>query len=342
MPGTRRPRPVTLTDVAARAGTSVATVSYVLNDGPRNVAPATRERVLAAIAELGYRPNRIARALRAKRTDLIGLIVPGTADPFFNDLASAVERAAFSAGYLTVVGNSDFQRERELALVRGLLATQVDGLVIVALGESDAVRSSITESGVPFVSLHHRPHGLGGPLVTVDNDHGARLATTHLLDHGHRAVACMTHEDDLGPVGDRFRGWRETLRARRRRSGTDLVVRSPIDRLSASRHFQRWYPSTRGVTAIFAATDELAIGVLHGAAALGVRVPDELAVIGFDGVPERFTTVPELATVVEPFDQLGATAVDLLRRGVRRTATHHVPVTIEPSSSCGCAAVARR
>lgn len=327
---------ITLADVAELAGTSVATVSYVVNDGPRNVAPATRQRVVEAIATLGYRPNRMAQALRSRSSRMIGLVVPGTSDPYFNELSAAVERAAFDAGYLTLLANSAFDPERELALLEGLLSSQVDGLIFIGLGDSKDVRAVVRSSGTPCVSVHHRPPGMPGPFVTVDNRAGARLATEHLLDHGHEMVRCFTHTDDLGPVGERVKGWRDALDRRDIPHSEDDLIRSEFDRASASRVASDWLPNRDTTTALFAATDELAVGVLHAAARTGVRIPDDLALVGFDGVPERSTTVPELSSIVEPFDQIGRTAIRELLEGTGRRRTLTLPVSLEAATSCGC------
>lgn len=327
---------VTLSDVAKLAGTSVATVSYVVNDGPKNVAPATRQRIAEAIATLGYRPNSLAKALRSRESHMIGLLVPGTSDPYFNELSAAVERAAFDAGYLTLLGNSAFDAERELALLEGLLSSQVDGLIFIGLGESKDVSAVVRSSGTPCVSVHHRPPGMPGPFVTVDNRAGARLATEHLLDHGHETVKCFTHTDDLGPVGERVMGWRDALQIRGISHSDEDLVRSRFDRAGASQAAAEWLPTRGATTALFATTDELAVGVLHAASRMGILIPEELAVVGFDGVPERSTTVPELSSIVEPFEKIGRESIRHLLHGSQRRYTFTLPVTLDAATSCGC------
>lgn len=329
-------RRVTAADVAAAAGTSTAVVSYVLNDGPKPVAPATRARVLEAVAELGYRPNRIARALRSRRTGLIGLVVPGTADPFFVHLAHSAEAAASARGYLTVIGNSAFDAAREQALIEGFIDEGVDGIIMAGLGQSHDLRALLHGSDTPIVFLHNRPESMARPLITVDNIEGAEMATTHLLEHGHRRVACLTHHDDMGPVGDRFRGWRNALKTSGVRFTKDLVVRSGVDRRSASETAMQWLTTPDRPTALFAATDELAIGVFHAAWRLGLTLPDDLAVVGFDGCDEGATTVPELSTVAEPFAELGARAVDTLLAAGRRASVITLPTAFVARRSCGC------
>ena len=178
-------------DVARLAGTSPAVVSYVLNGGPRGVAPQTRERVLAAIEKLGYRPNGIARALRMNRTMTLGLVVPDTANPFFAELARAIEEEAFAQDYTLLIGNAAEDDDRQTTYVRTFLARQVDGLFLVpAHGPLSCL-----------ADLQRAQHAVGdcstgrcpgvAPAVLVDNRGGAYAATAHLLEHGRQRIACI-------------------------------------------------------------------------------------------------------------------------------------------------------
>ncbi|MFD9045611.1 LacI family DNA-binding transcriptional regulator, partial [Streptomyces zaomyceticus] len=182
---------VTRDDVARLAGTSTAVVSYVINNGPRPVAPATRERVLAAIKELGYRPDRVAQAMASRRTDLIGMIVPDARQPFFAELAHAVEQAAAERGKMVLVGNSDYRDEREVHYLRAFLGMRVSGLILVSQGMSERAASEVEAWDARVVLLHERPEALDDVAVVTDDIIGAQLATQHLLDHGYPYVACM-------------------------------------------------------------------------------------------------------------------------------------------------------
>lgn len=148
---------VTRDDVARLAGTSTAVVSYVINNGPRPVAPATRERVLAAIKELGYRPDRVAQAMASRRTDLIGLIVPDARQPFFAEMAHAVEWAASERGKMVLVGNSDYVGEREVHYLRAFLGMRVSGLILVSHALNDNAAAEIDAWDARVVLLHERP-----------------------------------------------------------------------------------------------------------------------------------------------------------------------------------------
>ncbi len=334
-PITRR---ATLADVARLAGTSTAVVSYVINNGPRPVAAPTKEKVTRAIAELGFRPSRAARALRVRHSEFIGLIVPGTSDPYYVQLGHAVEAAASRRGYLTMTGNSGFRPEQEAALLKALIDENVAGLVIAGLGNSQDLDQILMSGGTRAIFMHHRPDNLTGSLVTVDNKGWAQRAVQHLTEHGHPNVACLTHEDDAGPVGERYRGWQSAMRATGvgEKQLKAWTVRAPIDRAGASAAVGDWLLSPDRPSAVFVATDEQAFGLLHRAALVGVRIPEDLAVVAFDGVKESAMTVPELTTVEEPFTRIGERAVQLLLDDAPGEPTELFDCRLVRRRSCGC------
>lgn len=206
---------VTRDDVARLAGTSTAVVSYVINNGPRPVAPATRERVLAAIKELGYRPDRVAQAMASRRTDLIGMIVPDARQPFFAEMAHAVEQAAAERGKMVLVGNSDYRDEREVHYLRAFLGMRVSGLILVSQGPSERAAAEIEAWDARVVLLHERPEAIEDVAVVTDDVGGAQLATRHLLEHGNEYVACFGGVESTpavgDPVADHVEGWRRAM-----------------------------------------------------------------------------------------------------------------------------------
>ncbi|MGH2368573.1 MAG: LacI family DNA-binding transcriptional regulator, partial [Chloroflexota bacterium] len=187
--------PVTRDDVARAAGVSVATVSYVLNAGPRGVSDEKRQRVLQAVAELGYRPNAIARSLRARRTNILGLVLPNSASPYFAALAHAIEEAAAARGYQVVVSNASDSPEREAAQIEALLRLRVDGLVWIPadLRSTERHAARAVRPDVPTVQVDRALAGGGDSydVVVPDNAGGGRLAADHLVALGHRRVAVV-------------------------------------------------------------------------------------------------------------------------------------------------------
>lgn len=227
---------VTRDDVARLAGTSTAVVSYVINNGPRPVAPATRERVVNAIKELGYRPDRVAQAMASRRTDLIGMIVPDARQPFFAEMAHAVEQAAAERGKMVLVGNSDYVDEREVHYLRAFLGMRVSGLILVSQGMSERAAAEIEAWDARVVLLHERPEAIDDVAVVTDDIGGAQLATRHLLEHGYAYVACLGGVESTpavgDPVADHVEGWRRAMQESGR-SVDGRLFQAPYNRYDA-------------------------------------------------------------------------------------------------------------
>ncbi len=327
-------------DVAELAGVSPAVVSYVLNDGPRRVAPATRARVLAAVEQLGYRPNGIARSLRVNRTMTLGLVVPDIANPFFAELARAVEEAAFDAGYTLLIGNATENEARQTAYVRTFLQRQVDGLLLVPAHGPVECLPELRESDKPWVVLDRRvPRLHGVSQILVDNRGGAAAATRHLLEHGRQVVACIAGPRDVMPTTDRVAGWRQALIDAGRRPTRSLIRHVPFGRRSGYRAAKELLADRR-LNAVFVASDEQALGVLRALAELGLSCPDDVAVVSFDGIAPAAYSVPALTTMAQPFGELGRQALtQLLARiadpGAKASMTV-LPVSLVARGSCGC------
>ncbi|UFU05434.1 LacI family DNA-binding transcriptional regulator [Ruania halotolerans] len=325
---------VTARDVARLANTSNAVVSYVFNNGPRNVAPATRERVLAAAAELGYRPNMLARALSAGSTRSIGLIVPDICNPFFAETARALEDAAGGIEHLLLICDSAGSPVQEARHVRSLVDRRVDALVYVSL-QDDPALDLLAEAKIPVVALHPLPDGAAASTLTIDYAAAARAATTHLIEHGYRDVAILNGPTDS--VGGRQH---ESGFAAALVDHPELTARrwaSPTSRYAASQVAGEMLRSERP-RAIYCVTDEQAFGVLHAAHTLGLRVPEDLAVVGLDGTANTRVSIPPLTTVQQPTEALAARAIEVVRDPDTLTAPVHelLDFTFVARRSCGC------
>lgn len=288
-------------------------MSYVINNGPRPVAPATRERVLAAIKDLGYRPDRVAQAMASRRTDLIGMIVPDARQPFFAEMAHAVEQAAAERGKMVLVGNSDYRDEREVHYLRAFLGMRVSGLILVSQGMSERAASEIEAWDARIVLLHERPEAIDDVAVVTDDIGGAQLATRHLLEHGHEYVACIGGVENTpsvgDPVADHVEGWRRAMQEAGR-SVEGRLIEAPYNRYDAYTVALEVLARPDRPTAIFCATDDQAIGVLRAARELRIDVPGELAVAGFDDVKEAALTDPPLTTIASDRPAMARAAVD--------------------------------
>ncbi|GGS14796.1 putative HTH-type transcriptional regulator [Streptomyces aureoverticillatus] len=328
----RAAKAATLTDVARRAGASTAVVSYVMNNGPRPVAAATRERVLAAAAELNYRPNRVARALRSRTSGVVGLVLADASNPCFGALARHIEQALGARDKLTLTGNAAYSADRQQHLVERFLAAQVDGLVIVSADGGTDVAAEAEATGVPAVYVHNRPESGRSPVVSADNDAAVHAAVAHLRSHGHDRVAFLAGPHDAGPVGRRRAAWESAVG----RTG-DTLLRCDYARAAAAGLTRDLVARGAMPSALITATDEQAIGVLAGAWAAGLSVPDRLAVISLDGTPDSAHTAPALTVAEQPLRAMARRAVDVLLDGADGAAAEAVPpASLIVRRSCGC------
>ncbi|HEY3508831.1 MAG TPA: LacI family DNA-binding transcriptional regulator [Kribbella sp.] len=315
--------PVTRNDVAEYAGVSTAVVSYVVNEGPRKVAPETRDRVLEAIRALGYRPNATARALRMGTTRTFGLITPDGGNPLFAELAKAIDREAAARGYVVLQTSADGDPETENAKIAELLTRQVSGLILVAPTEDPDLR----DVEVPVIAVNRRLPAVSSVRPAYLD--GARLGVEHLISHGHRRIGLV-----IGGAGhpERELGWRTALATAALPEGP--VVRAPFSREGgywAGRVLLRHEP-----TAIFASSDLQAIGVLRALHEAGADVPGDVAVVAFDGTPETEYTWPPLTVVRQPVEALAREAVRRLIEGEESVEALTVPTDLVRRRSCGC------
>lgn len=311
-------RRVTITDVARAADVSVATVSKVIN-GRYGVAQATSTRVQQVIEDLGYESSLVARSLRSHRTHVIGILV-AEFEPFSTEILKGAAAAVADAGYelLAYTGASSGPGWERRYLSR-LSGTLIDGAVLVTPSVVDV------DAQVPVVAVDPHTGPSGFPSVDSDNLTGARLATDHLIELGHRRIGFLGGRPDLESSQLRETGYREALAA------AGLPVDESLIRVGDYRSEPARAPMSELLalgnrpTAVFAANDISAIAAMEVATEAGLRVPDDLSVVGFDDVPEAAGATPPLTTVRQPIQRLGAEAVTLLLAlldGERPASTH--------------------
>lgn len=307
MPGTRPP---VMSDVAALAGVSHQTVSRVLNDHP-SVRPDTRRRVLEAVAALGYRRNLAARALVTRRTGTIGVLSSGS--PLFGPTSTliAIEHAARELGlFVSLATLPEWDADDVAAVLEHFMAEGVDGVVVLAAHDEAVEAVRLFPSPVPVVMVG--PMGLPAPLRSVAVDHylGARQAVRHLLDLGHRDVMHLAGPVDWLDARRRIEGWRDELASAGITAGDP-----PTGDWSADRGYAvgRELVAAHTVpTAVFAANDQLALGLLRAFWEAGLRVPDDVSVVGFDDEDGSGHFIPPLTTVRQAFARLGQRCLDVL------------------------------
>ncbi|MCL3861710.1 LacI family DNA-binding transcriptional regulator [Actinotalea sp. K2] len=313
-------------DVARASGVSVMTVSNVING--RNVSPETRGRVLEAIDTLGYRVNLAARNLRKGRTGTIGLAVPEVDSPYFAQLAARIITHAEAAGFRVAIEQTGLSREKELTTLAQSRNYQYDGVIlsVVGLGKEDA---ALLQVDFPAVILGERI--FDGPLdhLAMANVEGARAATEHLLGAGRRRIAMIAEveaEPDSGVASLRFHGYRDALLGAGIAVDPDLVVAPRNVTMPAGRDAVReLLDRGHDIDAVFCLTDTLAIGAMRGLADAGLRVPDDVMVIGFDDIIEARFTIPSLSTVDPGHDFMARTAVEMLIERIERKGTAGPP-----------------
>jgi LacI family transcriptional regulator, galactose operon repressor len=310
----------------------VGTVSNVLNR-PETVGAATRERVLAAIAELGFVRNESARHLRAGSSRTIGLVVLDVANPFFTDVARAVEDVASEHGLSVLLCNSDDQPEKESAYLDLLTEQRVQGVVITPTATLSPRLDAVRRRGVPLVLLDRRAPGPDQCAVAVDDVLGGRLAAEHLIERGHRRIAFVGGSSALPQVQERYDG---VLAAVREACGDDdaLTVLSPAGltvsggREAAGRIVGM--PAGRRPTAVVCANDLLALGMLQELVRHGFDVPGDLALVGYDDIEFAAAAAVPLTSVRKPRAEIGRLAAELLLEEASDPAHVHRQPVLEP------------
>jgi DNA-binding LacI/PurR family transcriptional regulator len=306
-------RTVTMQDIARVSGVSQSTVSRVLNDRVTTVpiAAVTRERVLEAADRLGYRPNPLARGLRGAKTMLLGIIVREIADPFFAPAVQAVSMRARERRYNVVLGSAHSQADEAIELHAVLETRHCDGIIVLGdMRDQPRLLEDLAASRVPVVALWQ-----GGPLpgvdtVNVDNRAGVASAVDHLAALGHRRFGFIG-ESLHGDVRERRAAFFDRLTELGMRPLDDHIVAAVTDPGAGVEAFRRLMAQADPPTAVVTATDNLAIGVLHAAHSLGLDIPAQVSVVGFDDIPLAAYTAPPLTTVHNPITEMAALAVDV-------------------------------
>jgi len=328
-------RPATRADVARYAGVSTAVVSYVVNDGPRRVAPETAARVRAAIDILKYRPNVNARALKKGATEMLGVILPDLTNPFFAEYVRALEIAAAVHGYVLVVATSDGDETQESRIVSDLSNRHVDGLLICSVLPPSGFRA-ITAPERPIVLIDCPMPQAGYAAVGPDAREGARVLVDHLITvHGHQSIALLTGESSTPAPEPRERGWGDAFQAHDLPPGP--IVRTSFSRqggYEAALRLLSWPTQPR---AIFATSDHLCTGVLKAIREAGLRCPSDIAVVSYDGTVESEYCWPPLTVARQPIQAMADAAVATVL-GLGSGSDHHQCFATELviRESCGC------
>lgn len=311
-----------ISDVAKKANVSVATVSRFLNESGY-VGKKSRESIEAAINELNYTPSEVARSLSTKQSDLIGLIIPDIKNPFFPELARAVEDTAFKYGYTVILCNSDENEKKEQHYLQTLSQKYVAGIILTSIINSDKHNN---ELNIPMVALD-RPLNIKIPTVTTDNQKGSKLGTDYLIQSGATSILCLTGPTTLSSTELRLKGFLQAIEEKQIESH---IIESPYDFEAAEVIVFDYLQAHPDIDGIFAFSDASAIGALKAAHRLNKKVPEQLQIVGFDGTQMGKVITPGLTTVAQNIYQLGETATEILIQQIEGKTILNSAKCIEP------------
>ncbi|MGN7179058.1 LacI family DNA-binding transcriptional regulator [Cytobacillus sp. SAFR-174] len=303
----------TIKDVAKKANVSIATVSRILN-GQGGYSEKTKFKVLKVIEELGYQPNAVARGLINKRTHTIGVLFPKLSSSLVTDLLDGIEKAANDNGSSVIVCHTESNGEKTMKYLQLLIEKRVDGIIFASEILKDEYYQFVTKTSMPMILLSTESYAYPVPFVKVNDFHAAYAAAKHLIDKGHTRIGMISgNKEDIIAGIPRIEGFKKALTDHNIPLGSENIVFSRgftfPDGVEGLKSLIKQFPDA---TAIFAASDEMAIGALSAAYQMGIRVPDEVSVIGYDNLNLAEMSIPPLTTVEQPLAKMGETAAEML------------------------------
>jgi len=305
----------TIYEVSKLAGVSLATVSRVMNNSNK-VTAKTRQKVEAAMHQLGYRPNTIAQSLASKRSNAVGVLVPELHGPFFSVMLGAIEKELREQGKHVIITAGHSDAEREKAGIEFLESRRCDALILYVFAVSDDYIQTLTRSSIPVVLIGRSVAGMADDCVTLDNQHGGYVATRSLIEAGHRAIACITGPLWKSDGRERFAGYQEALEERGLPVEPRLIFEGDYEELSGRNGMQHLLECGVPFTALVCANDEMAAGAIAVARDRSIVIPDDLSIVGFDNVFFTRYMNPRLSTVDYPIEHMGQMAARCVLRDV--------------------------
>ena len=302
---------VTIKDIARKAGVSHSTVSRALAGNPR-ISEATRVRIVRIAQSLGYERNELARGLVKGALKAIGLVIPDITNPFLADIARGVSDIADRKGYGVVLCNTDRKEDKELGSIQLLRSMRVPGLILASIGTDPPYLEKLKNSGAPYILVSRICPSLEAPYVVIDDKEGARIATEHLVSLGHKHIAFIGGSPDLKTTQDRLTGYREILKKYDLPENPRWICLNGSTQAAGREAAQQILTRSPRPTAIVAENDITAIGVMETADNIGLCIPDDLSLVGFDDI--SYSSLPriQLTTVAQPAVEMGQMAVEWL------------------------------
>ncbi len=305
---------VTIYDVAREANVSMATVSRVVNGNP-NVKPTTRKKVLATIEQLGYRPNAVARGLASKKTTTVGVIIPDISSMFISELARGIEDIATMYKYNVILSNSDQNKEKELQLINTMYEKQVDGILFMGGNIHQDHVDNFSSSSVPVVIAATYDETNTIPSVNIDYKKAAYEVTQYLIENGHKHPAFVYGQEDIKKRNAlKYEGYKQAMDESAVDLTEEYIVNTGYSYEAGIEGAEKLLALKERPTAIFAASDEMAVGVIHGIQDAGLSVPEDIEVVGFNNTRLSTMVRPTLTTIVQPTYDIGAVSMRLLTK----------------------------
>lgn len=326
-----RSAPVTLKELAARARVHPSTISRVANNDPSlRIAPPTRARIEALLRETEYRPNGVARGLKLRQTFVLAVVIPDVTNPFFAALFRGVEDGASPRGYNVLLCNTDGSPERQRSHLQSLHARRVDGVILASSFLNDPTVRWLRHQRMPHVLVNRFSDEGEDPFVGSDDVLGGRLATAHLVGLGHRRIGHLAGKSTVSTGVLRRRGYLAALADAGIDADPRLIAESGYTEDAGARAAERLLTSDDPPTALFAVTDMTAVGAFGTARRMGLRIPQDLAIVGYNDIPLATRLVPGLSTVHVPIHEFGSAAARLLLEQVETGATSRRRVVFNP------------
>jgi LacI family transcriptional regulator len=323
--------PVNLVQVAQRAKVATSTVSRTINQTGK-ISAATQEHVRKVMREMGYKPNRVARRLRTSegKCHLLGLIIPNIQNPFFADLARGVEDVAYKNNFAVLLCNYDEDFKKQQFYLDVMQAESVDGMILSPLHESDKAIARIVAAGFSVVCVDRSIAGTAVDKVVVDNQRGALAAVSHLLEKGHRRIGIISGPIDSSTGRERLAGYKAALAQAGVALEPALIMHGDYREESGRRLTEALLSRRSPPTALFVANNQMLIGAIETIAAHSLRIPRDIAVVGFDDLPLAAVFTPPLTIVRQPAYEVGRSAAELLLKRIEEPQRATVSIQLLP------------
>lgn len=318
----------TMKDIARIAKVSTSTVSHVINNS-RYVSDEMREKIMKVVNELNYTPSAVARSLKVKETKTIGMLVTATSNPFFAEVVAGVEQYCNQHQYNLIISSTDGNEERLQQNIQTLIQKQVDGLLLMY---SDARNAIVKQLNVqlPMVIMDWWPTAMNADKIYENSEFGAYLATKTLIEQGHKKIAIITGKLDKSLASNRLIGYQKALQDARLTSHPDWIIESHFDFEGGVEGMKKLLQCAERPTAIFACSDTIAVGVYQVAWQNGLRIPEDISVIGYDNIMLSQYLTPPLTTIHQPKAELGKLAVETLLQRIKAPEQEYKTLMLEP------------